>query len=171
MKNENDKSTHTPPNHDNIHNLQFRMLEWTEAWEEDAVLEEGEAPHRVTRRTRYEVYVLNPGDVFAGFGGSRHGLCVKKTASLIIREYSYAGTMTDTEFDVNSAKTWEWIGRRQRAKGRRDASTVTKVLGECADYLSYAVETAAGGDDDAVQLAKSARGALVAFESINSVGE
>lgn len=52
-----------------------------------------------------EVYLLNPGDCFQGFGGSSAGLVVKKTASLIVREVGPGGCY-DTEYDVNDKKVW-----------------------------------------------------------------
>jgi hypothetical protein len=60
---------------------------------------------------RTRVYLLNPGDVFAYFGGSRHGLCVKKTASLILSQSSPAMGRRDTEYDLTNADAWDCIVR------------------------------------------------------------
>lgn len=57
-----------------------------------------------------EVFLLNPGEQFPLFGGSRHGLTVSKTASLITRSYA-GGMQTDTEYDVTDPKVWTWIAR------------------------------------------------------------
>lgn len=55
--------------------------------------------------SNWEVHLLNPGDFFPGFGGSRAGLKVGKTASLVIRELSPWGRK-DTEYEVNSDEAW-----------------------------------------------------------------
>ncbi len=54
---------------------------------------------------RYRIYVLQPGQYFEGFGGSRHALCVKKTPSLIVRETGHIG-ISDTEYGVDNLKVW-----------------------------------------------------------------
>lgn len=56
------------------------------------------------------IYILNPGDVFAGFGGASQGLLVRKTASVVVRQESVAGTY-DTEYTVNDAALWARIFR------------------------------------------------------------
>lgn len=64
-----------------------------------------------TLKTNNEViklYLLNPGDWFAGFGGSRAGLVVRKTASLIVRREGPMGTY-DTECDINNKQVWQSI--------------------------------------------------------------
>lgn len=54
------------------------------------------------------VYLLNPGDLFAGFGGSRHGLLVRKTASLVVRVEGIGG-VHDTEYDIHDKRAWAMI--------------------------------------------------------------
>ena len=54
------------------------------------------------------VYLLNPGDYFEGFGGSRHALRVNKTASLIVRTNGYMG-LQDTEYDITRMDVWDSI--------------------------------------------------------------
>ena len=61
-----------------------------------------------TKAAKYEVHMLNPGESFAGFGGSRHALLVKKTASCVIRERSSMG-LRDTEYGITSRHLWQWI--------------------------------------------------------------
>lgn len=61
-------------------------------------------------KTKYEIHILQPGEVFPRFGGSRHGLLVKKTPSLIVRETATHG-LKDTEYDVNNEGIWRWIGK------------------------------------------------------------
>ena len=56
---------------------------------------------------RYSVYLLNPGDMFQGFGGSRHPLMVKKTASLVIRRLQHE--LSDREYNINDTGAWEAI--------------------------------------------------------------
>lgn len=57
-----------------------------------------------------EVYLLNPGESFEGFGGSRHALPIKKTASLIIRSM-HGGCINDNEHDITNGGSWAWIAR------------------------------------------------------------
>lgn len=65
---------------------------------------------------RKQVYMLNPGDHFAGFGGSSSGLSVRKTASLIVRETSQ-GVTADTEYDINKRDVWNRIFRAAHLAG------------------------------------------------------
>lgn len=58
---------------------------------------------------RYEIHVLNSGDVFENFGGSKHGLVAQKTASLVVR--SRGVDLRDVEYDIYDAGVWAWIGR------------------------------------------------------------
>lgn len=61
--------------------------------------------------TKVSVYLLNPGECFEGFGGSKHALPVSKTASLIIRVNS-PWDMKDTEYELRGGDnnvTWDWI--------------------------------------------------------------
>lgn len=54
-------------------------------------------------------YLLNPGEVFAGFGGSSRGLLVRKTASLITRRVDAdSGTVSDSERNLRDALAWRW---------------------------------------------------------------
>lgn len=64
---------------------------------------------------RAEIYILNPGDCFQGFGGSRQGLVVRKTASLIVRLAGPWG-WRDTEYNVNDKRQWETIFRNYAAR-------------------------------------------------------
>jgi hypothetical protein len=68
-----------------------------------------------------EVHTLNVGDVFEGFGGSRHPLVAgrdwasgqkhkKPTASLVLRRESAMGT-EDKERDIHDPQFWAWIAR------------------------------------------------------------
>lgn len=65
----------------------------------------------------YEFHMLNVGDHFPGFGGSRQGLVVgesvpprHRTASLIVRRISEMGA-EDTEYDIHDARPWRMICR------------------------------------------------------------
>lgn len=58
----------------------------------------------------FEIYLLNPGNCFAGFGGSSAGLLVRKTASLIVRNTA-GGMCNDTEYSVNDKRIWNAIFR------------------------------------------------------------
>jgi hypothetical protein len=66
------------------------------------------AVFRGNDRERAEVYLLNPGDAFQGFGGSRQAHVVRKTASLIVRAVSPWG-MKDTEYNLADKRQWETI--------------------------------------------------------------
>lgn len=71
-----------------------------------------------------EVYLLNPGDFFADFGGSRSGLVVRKTASLIVRQSGPMGTH-DVEHDVNNQTVWNQIFRVANLAGyKKEGSDV-----------------------------------------------
>ena len=59
---------------------------------------------------RTRIYLLNPGQLFPGFGGSRSGLLVGKTASLIMRQTAAWGCR-DTEYDIADPKAWGFINR------------------------------------------------------------
>lgn len=56
-----------------------------------------------------EVHLLNPGAFFPGFGGSRHGLVVGKTASLVLRQQGRAGITHDDERDITDPAFWRMI--------------------------------------------------------------
>lgn len=60
--------------------------------------------------TSYELHMLNPRETFPGFGGSRAGLLVGKTASLVSRMHT-PNTTSDTEHDIHDPVVWEAIGR------------------------------------------------------------
>lgn len=55
-----------------------------------------------------DVFILNPGDSFQGFGGSSAGLVVRKTASLITRKRGPHG-WSDTEYAINDKSAWGWL--------------------------------------------------------------
>jgi hypothetical protein len=59
-------------------------------------------------KTTYEVYLLNPGNIMQGFGGTRQGLLVRKTASLILR-CKIHGSVTDVEYDLRDENAWKTI--------------------------------------------------------------
>jgi hypothetical protein len=60
-----------------------------------------------------EIHLLNPGENFPGFGGSRHGLTVRKTASLITRTRHTGpdGFTDDIELDIHEPGVWKWLAR------------------------------------------------------------
>lgn len=72
-----------------------------------------------------EVYLLNVGETFEGFGGSSRGLCVRKTASLITRVKRAMGT-DDVEWDLASEKAWAWINSLPMQYGFRHAKQITE---------------------------------------------
>lgn len=55
-----------------------------------------------------EVYTLNPGSRLVPFGGSKPGLVVGKTASLVIRTGTGWG-IRDVEYDINDKEAWDYI--------------------------------------------------------------
>lgn len=72
---------------DSTHNDQFKVAEFK------------------TDALTMTVYMVNPGEAFHGFGGSRHALPVKKTASMIVRTLGPMG-LNDCEYDINDKSTW-----------------------------------------------------------------
>lgn len=64
-------------------------------------------------RCRIRVYLLNPGECYAGFGGSRSGLVVRKTASLVVSTLQ-CGSLREVEYDLRGmpeGDTWAWLKR------------------------------------------------------------
>jgi hypothetical protein len=59
-----------------------------------------------------EVFILPPKSHFSPFGGSKSGLLVGKTPSIVTRDRDGSGTL-DTEWDVHSPRVWEWFHRMQ----------------------------------------------------------
>lgn len=62
-----------------------------------------------------EIYFLNPGQGFHGFGGSSSGLVARKTASMIVRRCSNASDWSDVEYDINGEKAravWAHVAKR-----------------------------------------------------------
>jgi hypothetical protein len=58
--------------------------------------------------TKRRVYILNVGDTFQGFGGSRHGLTARKTGSLIISYFDH-GSRRDVEYNLTDPDAWSNI--------------------------------------------------------------
>jgi hypothetical protein len=67
----------------------------------------------------YEIHMLNVGDDFHGFGGSKHSLTAgrdfytgekqkKPTASLIVRRIGFNG-LEDREHDIHDPNVWRFI--------------------------------------------------------------
>lgn len=84
--------------------------------------------------TRVSFYLLNPGETFAGFGGSSAGLTVRKTASLIIRREHPAG-VEDTESDLRSKGAWDWYNRMAREQAESEPLSVLRQIVEKAKPL------------------------------------
>ncbi len=61
-----------------------------------------------TRTYRYQVYLLPAGAMFEGFGGSRSGLLVGRTPSLVVRELHPTG-QRDTEYDLAAKGVWQFL--------------------------------------------------------------
>lgn len=61
-----------------------------------------------TDNERVQVYILKPGDTFERFGGSRHGLTVSTTPSLIVSITS-AGGKRDLEYNLHAVDIWRSI--------------------------------------------------------------
>jgi len=69
-----------------------------------------------------EIHVLNVGEVFPNFGGSRHPLVAgsdfasgrkdkKPTASIVVRTHGGAMGISDKEYGIDSPEFWAWMGR------------------------------------------------------------
>jgi hypothetical protein len=75
-----------------------------------------------------EIHMLNPGQSFEGFGGSRHALVPKKTASIVTRTRQHG--VSDREMDIYDPNFWKWIGRLINGNGKEfkvEAIIETKV--------------------------------------------
>jgi hypothetical protein len=59
---------------------------------------------------KVNLYMLNPGDHFANFGGSRTGYLCGKTATLIMQECSPM-TTHDVACDIFEPSVWQWIAK------------------------------------------------------------
>jgi hypothetical protein len=66
---------------------------------------------------RLRAYLLQPGERFPGFGGSRTGLLVRATTSLITREEGLVMGRLDIEHDASDPKVWARIRRTIRTHG------------------------------------------------------
>jgi len=80
---------------------------------------------------RHEIHLLNIGDRFEGFGGSRHPLIAghnfatgeklkRPTASLVIRRHSAMG-QEDKEMDIDDPVFWAWMARMLNGAGPDEA--------------------------------------------------
>lgn len=65
-------------------------------------------PGEPDSKYRYEVYLLPPGAFFEGFGGSRSGLLVNETPSLIVRTRG-GGVWRDHEYPLNAKGVWQHL--------------------------------------------------------------
>ena len=79
----------------------------------------------------HEIHMLNVGELFEGFGGSKRGLVVgenqppkKRTASLIVRRNSVMGT-EDKEMDIHDPTFWAWMARMLNGSGPDEATVDT----------------------------------------------
>jgi len=59
---------------------------------------------------KVNLYMLNPGDHFPGFGGSRTGYVCGRTATLIMQEQSPMMT-NDVACDIFEPSVWQWIAK------------------------------------------------------------
>jgi hypothetical protein len=68
--------------------------------------------HRIAtisiENTKVDVFLLNPGSAFEGFGGSSSALPVRKTASLITRTRTVHG-WSDREYNLADRQAWAWL--------------------------------------------------------------
>lgn len=87
-----------------------------------------------TPATSYEIHLLNPKEHMAGFGGSRSGLVVGKTASIVLRTRQKKGGMVkDMELDITDKNFWSLIASLMNdATGDVTASTVSEQDKEVA---------------------------------------
>lgn len=68
--------------------------------------------HVMTLKTEgfvVEVHMVNPGHLFKPFGGSKSGLAVEKTASLITRIKDNRYGIKDVEYDIDDPTVWKWF--------------------------------------------------------------
>jgi len=61
--------------------------------------------------TQVDIFMLNVGEHLTPFGGSKSGLVVRNTASMIVRTEYADGSVTDVEHDIYSPKVWAFVAR------------------------------------------------------------
>jgi len=66
-------------------------------------------PGETDRKYRYQVYLLPAGGFFDGFGGSRSGLLVGKTPSMIVRTFEPHGMQRDVEYNLAAKGVWQFL--------------------------------------------------------------
>lgn len=67
-----------------------------------------------SERQKSELFLLKPGDLFEEFGGSRHGLLVRKTPSVVVSRV-LEHSRDDSEYDASDPKVWQWVNERIQA--------------------------------------------------------
>lgn len=67
--------------------------------------------------TSFDVYILNPGEVFQNFGYSGYDQTVRTTASVFVRETIDGEFYQDVEHDIHSESIWSLIDRLVNDKG------------------------------------------------------
>ena len=72
-----------------------------------------------------EIHMLNPGEHFPGFGGSRSGLVVGKTASMVIRRITQMG-IRDSELDIHDLDAWTIIAHLINAHDSKVTAAVAE---------------------------------------------
>lgn len=80
-------------------NARFLVLDFERSYSE---------PGETERKYRFEVYLLPPKAVFDGFGGSRSGLLVGNTPSLVVRTRG-GGVVRDVEYDLADKGIWQHV--------------------------------------------------------------
>ena len=63
-----------------------------------------------TGTTEIDIFMLNVGEMLTPFGGSKSGLLVRKTASMVVRTKDQQGT-TDVEHDIHDPRVWAFMAR------------------------------------------------------------
>ena len=66
-------------------------------------------PGETDRKYRYQVYLLPARAFFEGFGGSRSGLLVGDTPSMVVRTYEPHGTRRDVEYNLAAKGVWQFL--------------------------------------------------------------
>jgi hypothetical protein len=77
-----------------------------------------------------DVYMLNPGEHFPDFAGSRQDLVVQTTASLITRRRGLS--VDDEEKEINDKQFWAWMARMLNGDGPEQALVDTDHTAERA---------------------------------------
>lgn len=86
---------------------------------------------KTSATTETEIHMLNPRECMPRFGGSRSGLVVGETASLVTRAKT-AGMQQDVEREITDPFIWDYIARCINGEIKVTATVIDKEETEAA---------------------------------------